>query len=214
MFSEHLKWRRENNVDTVLEDFDFKERDQYLAVYPQGYYNVDRSGRPMTIQHLGQVQPKKIQQITSEDRMVKFHIQEYERFLVRIAPVCSRVAGRHIDQSLAILDVKGVTVGMMTGDVRKVLGRIMSIAQDHYPETMGETIIINAPVSFRMVWSIVKGMLQPRTVNKITLLGTKYMDELSRRIDPKHIPSYMGGGCPATLLEDPGAQQILFAIAI
>lgn len=95
----------------------------------------------------------------------------------------------------------------MTGDVRKVLGRIMSIAQDHYPETMGETIIINAPVSFRMVWSVVKGMLQPRTVNKITLLGPKFMDELSRRVDPKHVPSYLGGECPATLLEDPGARR-------
>jgi hypothetical protein len=95
-------------VDTVLDDFDFKEREQYLSVYPQGYYNVDKQGRPVTIQHLGQVNPKRINQITTEDRMVRYHIQEYERFLKKIAPVCSRVAGRHIDQTMAILDVKGV----------------------------------------------------------------------------------------------------------
>lgn len=108
MYTEHLKWRKEQRVDTVLEDFEFTEREQYLHVYPQGYYNVDRLGRPVTIQHLGQVQPKRINQITTEDRMVRYHIQEYERFLKKIAPVCSKLAGRHIDQTTAILDVKGV----------------------------------------------------------------------------------------------------------
>jgi hypothetical protein len=98
----------------------------------------------------------------------------------------------------------GVSVGMMTGDVRKVLNRIMSIAQDHYPETMGETVIINAPMSFRVVWNMVKPMLQPRTVNKITLLGSKYLDELTKRVSKEAIPSYMGGACQKTLLEDPG----------
>jgi hypothetical protein len=98
----------------------------------------------------------------------------------------------------------GVGLGVMTGDVRKVLNRIMSISQDHYPETMFQTIIINAPASFRMVWSIVKGMLQPRTVNKITLLGSKYLDDLTQRVELKHLPTYLGGECAATLLEDPG----------
>ena len=107
MFITHLKWRKENNVDTILDDFDFKERDQYLGVYPQGYYNTDKQGRPMTIQHLGQVKPKRINEITTEDRMVKYHIQEYERFLKKMVPVCSALAGRHIDQSFAVLDVKG-----------------------------------------------------------------------------------------------------------
>lgn len=93
---------------------------------------------------------------------------------------------------------------MLSGDVRKVLSAITSIAQDHYPETMKRTIIINAPMSFRFVFAVVKPLLQPRTVNKITLLGTKYMDDLAKCVDPKNIPTYLGGECKATLLEDPG----------
>jgi hypothetical protein len=93
---------------------------------------------------------------------------------------------------------------MMTGDVRKVLTRITGIAQDHYPETMAETLIINMPLSFRLIWAVVKPLLQPRTVNKITLVGTKYLDELSKRVDVKNIPTYMGGQCQSTLLEDVG----------
>jgi CRAL/TRIO domain/CRAL/TRIO, N-terminal domain len=108
MYVNHLKWRKENGIDTILEDFDFKEREQYLAVYPQGYYNVDKEGRPVTIQHLGQVNPKRINQVTTEERMIKYHVQEYERFLKKMAPTCSQLQGRHIDSSTAILDVKGM----------------------------------------------------------------------------------------------------------
>jgi hypothetical protein len=93
---------------------------------------------------------------------------------------------------------------MLTGDVRKVITRIMSIAQDQYPETMAQTIIINAPVSFRLVWAAIKPLLQPRTQNKIKLLGTKYLEDLVKHVEPKNLPAYMGGECKSTLLEDVG----------
>ena len=66
-------------------------------------------GRPIYIQHLGQVNIKKIYDITTEERMLKFHVQEYERCIHYIMPACSKVAGRHIEQTFAILDVKGMT---------------------------------------------------------------------------------------------------------
>ena len=65
-------------------------------------------GRPIYIQHLGQVNIKKIYEITTEERMLKFHVQEYERCIQYIMPACSKVAGKHIEQTFAILDVKGI----------------------------------------------------------------------------------------------------------
>ena len=67
-------------------------------------------GRPIYIQHLGQVNIKKIYDITTEERMLKFHVQEYERCIQYIMPACSKVAGRHIEQTFAILDVKGIVL--------------------------------------------------------------------------------------------------------
>ena len=69
----------------------------------------------MTIQHLGSIDLRRIKEVTSMERMLRFHIQEYERFLKVITPVCSRVAGRHVDQTFAILDVKGARVGGREG---------------------------------------------------------------------------------------------------
>lgn len=93
---------------------------------------------------------------------------------------------------------------MLSGDVRKVIARVTSVMQDHYPETLAKTCIINAPFYFQAVWSLVKPLLQPRTVNKVTLLGHKYMDELTKYVDIENIPEYMGGKCRNTLLDDPG----------
>ena len=65
-------------------------------------------GRPIYIQHLGAIHYKKLEAVTTEERMIKFHVQEYERCARIIMPACSIVAGRHIDQTFAIIDVKGV----------------------------------------------------------------------------------------------------------
>jgi len=48
-----------------------------------------------------------------------------------------------------------------------MLGKITSIDQNNYPEMMGHTCIINAPGVFKVIWSILKPMLDPRTQAKI-----------------------------------------------
>lgn len=50
---------------------------------------------------------RKLYELTTEERMIKFHIQEYERCLRYIMPACSKAAGHHIDQTFAIIDLKG-----------------------------------------------------------------------------------------------------------
>lgn len=68
-------------------------------------------GRPIYIQHLGQINMKKMYEVTTEERMLKFHVQEYERCARYIMPACSIVAGRHIDQTFAVIDLKGARGG-------------------------------------------------------------------------------------------------------
>ena len=45
--------------------------------------------------------------MSTDERTVQYHIQEYERCLKTIFPICSKVAGCQIDKSFAIMDVKG-----------------------------------------------------------------------------------------------------------
>lgn len=72
-------------------------------------------GRPIYIQLLGKIDIGTLKQITTEERMIKFHIQEYERCGKVIMPICSKLQGRQIDQTFGIMDVKGEQEGAGVG---------------------------------------------------------------------------------------------------
>ena len=63
--------------------------------------------------------------------------------------------------------IAGVGLKHLTGDIKKMLARIMSIDQNNYPEMLGHTCIINAPGVFKLVWSAIKGFIDPKTQEKI-----------------------------------------------
>lgn len=204
MILDHLQWRQEQRVDHILTEFTFVEREDFLSVYPQGYHRTDKKGHPIYIQHIGQVDLARIRQVTSEDRMTKYHIQEYERCLEHIFPIVSKVHNRQIDKTFAIVDAKGIGLKHLTREVRAVLGHIMAIDQDNYPETLYHTCIINAPVAFRAIWAAVKPMLNARTQAKVEVCPKDYLPALKEWIDEESIPEYLGGKSKGTLVDDVG----------
>lgn len=195
MWSDMIKWRKDFGADTLMEDFEFKERDQVLEHYPQGHHGVDKDGRPVYIERLGKVDPNKLLQATTMDRYLKYHVQEFERAFAVKFPACSIAAKKHIDQSTTILDVQGVGLKHFSKAARELIQSIQKIDGSNYPETLCRMYIINAGSGFRMLWNSVKSFLDPKTTEKIQVLGNKYQSKLLEVIDASELPDFLGGTC-------------------
>ncbi|KAG0490402.1 hypothetical protein HPP92_007265 [Vanilla planifolia] len=195
MWHEMLLWRKEFGTDTILEDFDFEELDEVLRYYPHGYHGVDKEGRPVYIERLGKIEPNKLMHITTLERYLKYHVQEFEKAFLEKFPACSIATKRHINTTTTILDAQGVGWKHWNKTVRELLVNIQKIDGDYYPETLHQMFIVNAGPGFKLIWNTVKSFLDPKTTNKIQLLGTKYQNKLLEVIDACQLPDFFGGSC-------------------
>ncbi|XP_074588834.1 phosphatidylinositol/phosphatidylcholine transfer protein SFH13-like isoform X2 [Curcuma longa] len=195
MWDEMLQWRKQFGTDSILEDFNFEELEDVLHYYPQGYHGVDKEGRPVYIERLGSVEPDKLMCITTLERYLKYHVQEFERTLNEKFPACSIAAKRYIGSTTTILDVQGVGLKNFSKTARDLLLNMNKIDSEYYPETLHQMFVINAGHGFKLLWNTVKGFLDSKTTSKIHVLGAKYQSKLLEAVDSSQLPDFLGGTC-------------------
>ncbi|PKA58618.1 Patellin-3 [Apostasia shenzhenica] len=195
MWEEMLGWRQEFGIDTVLQDFQYDELEEVQRYYPHGYHGVDKEGRPVYVEMLGKVDPNKLMHVTTIERYIKYHVLEFEKTLNEKFPACSVAAKKHIDSTTTVLDVQGVGLKNLSKAARDLLQNMQKINGDYYPETLHQMFIVNAGHGFKLLWSSVKGFLDPNTMSKIHVLGTKFQHRLLEEIDASQLPDFFGGSC-------------------
>jgi len=97
---------------------------------------------------------------------------------------------------VSVVDCTDVGVSDLGGSVREYLMKIAAITSQHYPERSAGIIIINAPFSFQVVWKIVSAFMDPVTLEKCRLYGSKYQKDLLQLIDEDQLPIEFGGKKP------------------
>ncbi|KAI5070602.1 hypothetical protein GOP47_0014945 [Adiantum capillus-veneris] len=195
MYEAMLEWRREIGADTIMETFKFPERKAVKELYPHFHHKVDKCGRPVYIERYGQLHLEDLLRVTTLDRLLLYHIKEWEILINCKFPACSQAVGRPVLQSLTILDLKGVTMKHLNKQVRHFIQKITRIDQDYYPEYLGKMLIINAPTSFKAMWQLIKPWLDKNTPKKIEVHGSSYSAKLLELVDRENLPEFLGGTC-------------------
>ncbi|KAL4991265.1 CRAL-TRIO domain-containing protein [Aspergillus falconensis] len=194
MFIASEKWRKEFGTDELARTFEYTEKPEVSKYYPQYYHKTDKDGRPVYIEKLGNINIAELQKITTDERMLKNLVTEYEKLADPRLPACSRKAGKLLETSCSIIDLKGVGI-TSAPSVYGYLKGASAISQNYYPERLGKLYLINAPWGFSTVFSVVKSFLDPVTVNKIYVLGSGYESELLKQVPKENLPQQYGGTC-------------------
>lgn len=153
-----------------------------------------QDGRPVYIEQLGGIDLAAMYKITTAERMLTNLAVEYERVADPRLPACSRKAGALLETCCTIMDLKGVGISKAS-QVYAYVKQASALSQNYYPERLGRLYVINAPWGFSGVWSIIKGWLDPVTVQKVHILGSGYQKELLAQVPAENLPKQFGGTC-------------------
>ena len=195
MFKKFLKWRIDMHVDELLETYELENLIAIKNLYPHGYHKTDKIGRPIYMERYDKTDVKGLFQITTEDKMVKYYIKQYERQIKYIFPACSAVVKRPVEQSCTILNADGIGITSIFGPIKGFVKLASDIGQDYYPEMLGKMTIVNVGFLFRAVWAMVKSFIDPKTQAKISLLKSIHTGELLELVDENNLPEEFGGKC-------------------
>jgi hypothetical protein len=170
-------------------------------IYPHTYHKTCKEGRPIYIELLNKVNMDTLFKATTEERILKYYIKEYERTQIYRLPSCSKVVNKFIEQSIVILDMDGIGLGILTGKVKEFMKIASDLAQNYYPETLYKMFLINTSFFFSAVWTIVKGFIDEKTRNKINVEKSSYQKKLLEYIDADNLPAFLGGNCKCEHIE-------------
>ncbi|KAJ3311366.1 Structural maintenance of chromosomes protein 3 [Boothiomyces sp. JEL0838] len=188
------KWKQEIDVQHIINNFVFEEAHQVYKLLPAYYHKTDKEGRPILIESTKNLKMQELKKVTTEDRLMKNHIFEIEKCEKYRCKASAKKHDRHVDSLFQLVDVEGVSM-FQFNDIRLGLDQISKITSDYYPEILGKMVIINAPYIFTVIFSILKMVIDPRTMGKIEILGSNYKEVLLQHVDADSLPVEYGGTC-------------------
>lgn len=170
---------------------DFKIIHEFYAC---GFCHFDFDGNLIVVEEVAKSKPDKIFEAIDEDTLMAFLIQKYERMIYVVMPFLSKLHKKRIDQTCLIIDLKKVKTGMFFNKkLRDFLNICARMGQDYYPEILARCFIINAPLLFKGVWSVLSTMLDERTVSKIFIESDNGFSVMKKYLNVDVLPVSLGG---------------------
>ena len=195
MYLKAEAWKKEIQLDRLVRDFTFDERDAVAAHgWCMYFHKTDRLGRPIFIQDLGNMDTTAVFRATTPERVIQNFAVTLELAVRHRYEACAVSSGRWVDDNMMVINLAGL--GLSTfWSMKGQLQQLLYILDNNFPELSGRVQIINAPYMFSTIWSWVKGWLPVATVDKIDIAGADYAERIWEYVDKKDWPKELGGEC-------------------
>ena len=174
------------------------ESSMYVKSYPQIYHGHALNGCPVFISKPGQLDMNTIECLTSIDGIINFHwYAMMHEFAGKLREQQIKSEGNFKRfECVCILDLKELTHAQLSRRPLNIIKAQSSIDSLCFPETLNRMVIVNAPSFFTITWKVIRGWIDARTANKVTLIGSnmiKMRETLAKIVDLNELPIDYGG---------------------
>ncbi|KAF9267442.1 CRAL/TRIO domain-containing protein [Marasmius fiardii PR-910] len=219
MFRDAQHWRKTvegigiDELYKQIDPFDYPERKEVFECWPMWFHKVrvsllisrsrslidphrqtDKKGRPLNVHRLGGMNLKKLYSTCTPERHWQTVLANAESLTREVIPSAARAHGKPDSAVFVVVDLEGFGLNQFW-QMKGLVQKSFHMSQDYYPETMGSLVVVNAPASFTLIWSIVKPWLAKETAEKTDIWGTDYKERLLELVDADSLPSFLGGNC-------------------
>jgi hypothetical protein len=167
MLERTLAFRKEIEADALLNKKLPKE-EKYIKLWPYDYHHTDKKGHLIYYERTAFADPSTLFSAFTEKEIQECHVQMQE-VLLWLKQKKSDELGLMTYKSIVIMDLQDFGFKHLSTSFYGPMKAIMTIDQYYYPETLSKLFIINAPLSFRTLWAVVKPWLHPLTQARVRI---------------------------------------------
>ncbi|EKX72617.1 conserved hypothetical protein [Theileria equi strain WA] len=198
MLNKYFAWRTETDVPRIITTDMTEIREKLRVHHPHAYHGVDKMGRPIYIERIGLSNPSKALHELSTQQLTEYYVQRYEYLSHVMLPAASLKSGKRVEQLLTILDLRGFQMSQINTKLKAFLSAMTLVTQNYYPELLGKLLFVNTPGMFSALWAIFSGLLDKKTLGKITVISSKTESraKILELVEPDQLPEFLGGTQP------------------
>jgi CRAL/TRIO domain len=188
LFRAMIKWRIDNNIDTMLDDY--KPPRILLDYNPTAILkDYDREGDPIYVERGGVTDIYGFLKRFSREELMQYMI--YTRELNTQGAWIKEYEkrqGRKVKDVTVVYDLKGLNSHHLNPRVMEFFKDIQTLNTEKYPGPIKRMIIIRAPAIFRVCWNIVKHFFPQSSRDKMIFAGKNYQKVLEKYMDLDVLP--------------------------
>ncbi|XP_064392019.1 SEC14-like protein 2 isoform X1 [Halichondria panicea] len=191
MLRNHMTFRAEQGVDTILQDWTPPEVLQ--KCFPGGFFGEDRDGHPVWYDNYGNMDFRGIQRSCRKEDVFKLKVYHLET-TAKVCEEYSKTKGRHIDTITSVIDLEHLSFQKhYYWPGINLFREALAMFEANYPERSKRIIVVRAPKAFPVAFNLIKPFLKSETRDKIDVLGSNWQEELQKYISPDQLPQAYGG---------------------
>jgi len=194
MLRKSLQWRKDNEVDTILETFTIPEH--ILRGLPFAYLGIDPvSGCPLFLYCMGRYDMRSQMEELGIETLLKCNIYFMEYVQKVMFKECSEKAGRPITSFIELVDLEHYSYRQLANSqCREMMMRMQLMFDSNYPEVISHMSMINAPKVFALIYNMLKPFAAKATLEKISFYGPRnWQEDVGKRFPLELIPRRWGG---------------------